>query len=136
MVNSSGICTAANRTYGFVTEYLPGVTDPSAADGVLYSNFGPVCVGPSGSTAAWRAPPYGATVLVTNSPGDHSAVLSTTCNVYTPIPTSPYIAELFYIYNTLICNSGAVFTCVVTQQDGSTLELYVAAKFSLFHRVT
>lgn len=124
MVNSSGICTAVNRTYSFVTEYLPGTpTDPSA-DGVLYSNFGPVCVGPSGSTAAWRAPPYGA--IVTNS----LLALATTCNVYTPISASPHIAQLFYIYTTSICISGAVFTCVVTQQDGSTLELYVAAKLS------
>ena len=101
-------CTFVNGTFKLL-----------ASSGYIGSNYGVICVGSTTSNVTWRAPPN--EVAVGTDP--IKATLQYSCGVFVDSSTSNTYSKKLFTSGTLCTN--AVFTCVVEEKDGSSLELYV-----------
>ena len=107
-MSGGGNCTFVNGTFKLL-----------ASSGDIGSNYGVICVGSTTSNVTWRAPPN--KVAVGTDPS--TATLQYSCGVFVDSSTSRTNFKKLFTSGTICTN--AVFTCVVEEKDGSSLELYV-----------
>eukprot|EP00731_Ephydatia_muelleri_P027720 Em0019g593a len=91
---------------------------------VIFTNHGPVCVGGATSTVKWIGPSGNPVVVATAATVSPATIECGTFVDSTSLKTN--LSKLFTTGS--ICSNIVVFTCVITEVDGSTSELYVGSK--------
>ena len=97
----------------------------------IVSNHGPVCVGGATSTVAWIGPSGNPVVIATAALVDSNTtikgVYELACNTF--VDTTSLTTSLSKLFTaSTVCSNVSVFTCLITERDGSTLELYVGSR--------